>query len=316
MKSVRLRRFWAWPGELRKQGIVGINCRNLDYLFEVNPRSSYRTVDDKILTKTICREQGIPVPETYAIVRRFGDVAGLAAMIGQREEFVVKPAGGSGGRGVLVIVGRNDGSFRTATGTAISLAELQYHVSTILSGLYSLAGQCDRAIVEQRIVPHPVFEKFSVEGTPDIRLIMYRGLPVIAMLRLPTDMSKGRANLHQGAVAAGIDLGTGETFGGVYLDRAVSIHPNTGAPIGGLQIPDWPRMVEIATSLSKAIRMGYIGIDIMLDVDQGPIVLEVNARPGLSVQIANRAGLLPMLEAIEVKSCADLPAECPILADG
>ena len=68
-----------------------------------------------------------------------------------------------------------------------------------------------------------MFEPIAVGGTPDVRIILYRCVPVMAMVRLPTRESRGRANLHQGAVAAGIHLGSGRTHGGVCKDRAVSV---------------------------------------------------------------------------------------------
>ena len=294
MKFMSLK-LWAWPWELRKRGVLGVNERNLKYLFKLNPRRLYKLADDKVVTKSICKQQGIPVPQTYAVIERFGELRRLSEIIGDKQEFVVKPASGAGGRGVLVIVDRENGLFKTAKGQDFSLEDLRYHISTTLSGLYSLGGQLDRVIVEQRIVPPPLFDRLAVGGTPDMRIIVFRGTPVIAMLRLPTMASKGRANLHQGAAASGIELDTGRTFGGVCRDRAITTHPDTGAILGGHTIPYWDKMLEAAKHLSIAIGMGYIGVDIVLDAHQGPVVLEANTRPGLSVQIANRTGLLPKL---------------------
>ncbi len=291
-------RLWAWPWQLRRSGVLGINERNLDYLFELNPRSSYRLVDDKVVTKSICKKQGIPVPETYAVIDRFGDLQNLAQIIGDREEFVIKPASGAAGRGVLVIVARQGELFKIAKGQMLSLADLRYHISTTLSGLYSLSEQSDRVIIEQRIVPLPMFERLAVGGTPDIRIILFRTCPAIAMLRLPTRASKGRANLHQGAAAAGIDLDTGKTLGGVCRDRAITYHPDTGAALGQIEIPYWDQILETAKNIGAVIKMGYIGVDLLIDSSRGPVVLEVNARPGLAVQIANRSGLLLKLRTM------------------
>lgn len=291
-------RLWAWPWQLRRSGVLGINERNLDYLFELNPRSSYRLVDDKVVTKSICKKQGIPVPETYAVIDRFGDLQNLPQVIGDREEFVIKPASGAAGRGVLVIVARQGELFKIAKGQILSLADLRYHISTTLSGLYSLSEQSDRVIIEQRIVPLPMFEKLAVGGTPDIRIILFRTCPAIAMLRLPTRASKGRANLHQGAAAAGINLDTGKTLGGVCRDRAITYHPDTGAALGQIEIPYWDQILETAKNIGAVIKMGYIGVDLLIDSSRGPVVLEVNARPGLAVQIANRSGLLPKLRTM------------------
>jgi alpha-L-glutamate ligase-like protein len=290
---------WAWPSELHKRGVLGINARNGDYVLRLNPRCFYPRVDDKLQTKIIAHARGIPVPETYAVIERCGDVRRFLELLGDRSDFVIKPASGSEGRGIIVIVRREDATFFTAGREQIDVAEIRYHLAMILSGLYSLGGQPDSAIIEQRIVKHNVFENVAVGGTPDIRIILYRCVPVMAMVRLPTQQSRGRANLHQGAVAAGIHLGTGQTSGGVCNDRAISVHPDTGASIDGLQVPMWNDLLVAAMKLADGLELGYLGVDFVLDVRLGPIVLEANARPGLAIQVANRRGLCPRLEFID-----------------
>ncbi len=297
-----MRRFWAWPSELRFRGVLGINQRNGDYVLPNNPRCYYPRVDDKLLTKQICVRHGIPVPQTYAVIERHGDIQRFPQLLDGRHDFVVKPCEGSEGRGILVIVDFQQESFSTSSGERISVPDMRYHLSTILSGLYSLGGQPDRAIVEQRIVRHPVFESVAVKGTPDIRIILYRGVPVMAMVRLPTIASRGKANLHQGAVAAGVNLATGITSGGVCAGRAVSVHPDTGASIQHLQVPYWEDLLSAAMNLAGAIGLGYLGVDFVLDVNLGPVVLEANARPGLAIQVANRRGLRHRLDFIDAQS--------------
>jgi alpha-L-glutamate ligase-like protein len=292
-------RFWLWPSELRRIGVLGMNRRNAIHVLGLNPRSHYPRVDDKLLTKDICAARGIRVPETYAVIARQGDVHRFVELIGDRQQFVIKPGKGSGGRGIAVVVGQDGQTFSTSSGQQLALPELCYHLSTILSGLYSLGGQPDKAIVEQRIVRHPVFDAVAVGGTPDIRIILYRSVPVMAMVRLPTQASRGRANLHQGAVAAAIDLMTGETFGGVCQGRAVVQHPDTGRPIAGLRIPLWDELVSGAMNLADGLELGYLGVDFVLDARLGPVVLEANARPGLAIQVANRQGLVPRLDWID-----------------
>jgi len=291
-------RFWSWPRELHGRGVLGINGRNSDFVLKSNPRSHYPRVDDKLLTKRICETHGIPVPQTYAAIERQGDIRRLTDMVRERPQFVMKPASGSEGRGIIVVVEHDGETFLSAGEERFSLADLRYHLSTTLSGLYSLGGQTDSAILEQRIVRHPAFEQVAVRGTPDIRVVLYRGVPAMAMVRLPTRASRGRANLHQGAIAAAVDLRTGETFGGVCKNRVVSVHPDTGVAIAGLRIPFWDKLLTAAMQLADALEMGYIGVDFVLDAAVGPVVLEANARPGLAIQIANRCGLRPRLEFI------------------
>jgi alpha-L-glutamate ligase-like protein len=297
--SARRRRLFVWPAELREIGLLGINERNLAFIQESNPRALYPRVDNKINTKNICHAHGIPVPETYAVIRRYGDVRRFKQVIGDRSEFVVKPASGAAGRGIIVISRRKGKDYETPSGRIITEGDLDYHISTVLSGLYSLGGQVDSAIVEQRIIIHPTMERIAVAGTPDVRVILYRNVPVMAMVRLPTIQSEGRANLHQGAAAAAVHLVTGRTFGGVCNNRMISRHPDTGELIGGLEIPGWRDVLTAAMKLADALDMGYIGVDFVVDAKIGPVVLEANARPGLAIQVAHRIGLLPRLKLIE-----------------
>jgi alpha-L-glutamate ligase-like protein len=303
------RPLFAWPHELKEAGVLGINHRNLAFIQESNPRSRFPRVDDKTITKQICHNHGIPVPETYALIRRWGDVSRFAELIGNHSEFVVKPASGAAGRGIIVIAGRNGSDYQTSSGRVISQSELNYHISTILSGLYSLGGQIDSAIVEQRIIMHPVMQGVAVGGTPDVRVILYRHVPVMAMVRLPTVASEGRANLHQGAAAAAVDLVTGRTFGGVCSGRTITRHPDTGHEIADLQIPGWHNLLAAAMKLADALEMGYIGVDFVIDAKIGAVVLEANARPGLAIQVAHRIGLLPRLQLIDSTPPEDLAGD-------
>jgi len=177
--------------------------------------------------------------------------------------------------------------------------ELAFQTSNILSGIYSLGGQPDKALFEYRVKFDPVFEAISYQGVPDVRIIVFRGVPVIAMVRLPTRLSKGKANLHQGCIGAGIDITTGKTLTAVWRNEVVHEHPDTNNPVSGVEIPRWDTLLEIAAASYELTGLAYQGIDLVLDKDLGPLILELNARPGLNIQIANRAGLASRLEAVD-----------------
>ncbi|MFW6114206.1 MAG: alpha-L-glutamate ligase-like protein [bacterium] len=308
---MNLQNISAWPKcfrNLRQKGILGLNRRNVDYLLPRNSRTYYPRVDNKLATKRICVEQGIRVPETYAVIEDQGGVCTLAERLRHHPRFVVKPATGSGGRGIWVIDGHNSQDSETSQNGFIPLEDLRYHILTILSGLYSLDGQRDQAIIEQQILVHPVFERFALTGLPDIRIIIYRGVPAMAMVRLPTQASGGRANLHQGAIGLGVDLATGETFGGVRGNEAVSVHPDTNEPLTPVRIPYWRDLLNGAIKLGKGLELGLIGVDYAIDAHAGPVVLEANARPGLAIQIANGCGLVPRFAFIDARQPEGLAA--------
>lgn len=284
---------------LREAGVLGINRRNAEYTLVYNRRRDYPLVDDKVLTKELAMKAGAAVPDLYGLIEIQQQVARLPDIVRDHDDFVVKPAQGSQGEGIVVVTGRTAGMYRLASGALMGHAELAFHVSNILSGIYSLGGQTDKAIVEYRVKFDPVFERIAYRGVPDVRIIVFLGVPVMAMVRLPTRMSGGKANLHQGAIGAGIDIPTGRTLTAVWKNAVVNEHPDTFNPVSGVEIPNWPRLLDIAARSFEMTSLGYQGIDLVLDADRGPLILELNARPGLNIQIANREGLAHRLAAVE-----------------
>ena len=295
--------------KLREHGVLGLNERNADFIMRLNPRRFYPRVDDKALTKELALKAGMAVPDLYGIIEHQGQVRQFAEMVRDFDSFVIKPAQGSGGDGILVVTGRSQrkrDSFRLSSGLLISEDELQYHISNIVSGQYSLSGNRDKALIEYCVRFDPVFSEVSYQGVPDIRVIVYRGYPAMAMVRLPTRASDGKANLHQGAVGAGVDMSSGVTLNGVLDDEIVQEHPDTGALVAGLQIPEWEFILETSAKGLEVTGLGYLGVDMVIDRDQGPLILEMNARPGLNIQIANGAGLSSRIKIID--NCFDADA--------
>jgi len=301
--------------QLRETGVLGLNERNTDYIMRLNPRRLYPRVDDKTLTKELAIDAGMAVPELYGIISNQGEAREFGAIVGERDSFVVKPAQGSGGDGILVVTGRSKrrrNSFRLSSGVLMSEAEIAHHISNIISGQYSLSGNPDKALIEYCVRFDPVFAEVSYQGVPDIRVIVYRGYPTMAMVRLPTRASDGKANLHQGAVGAGIDMSTGETLSGVLENEVVDEHPDTGALVAGLRIPNWDFILESSARGYDVTELGYLGVDMVIDRELGPLILEMNARPGLNIQIANCTGLATRIARID--EIYDSKATCVVRA--
>ncbi len=290
---------FAVAKRLREIGLVGIGGRNADYVLLYNKRKFYPRVDDKLQTKQLAIAAGLPVPDLYAVVREEHEIADLHNTIKDHQSFVVKPAHGSGGDGILVINGRRGDRYRRANGSLMTRDEFEHHLSNSLSGLFSLGGQPDHLLVEYFVQFDPLFERVSFKGVPDIRIISFLGYPVMAMIRLPTRMSDGKANLHQGAIGVGIDIPTGLTRRGVWGTEPVKEHPDTEHSIVGLEMPQWNELLLIAAKSYELSGLGYVGVDIVMDKERGPMVLELNARPGLSIQIANGNGLKHRLKRIQ-----------------
>jgi alpha-L-glutamate ligase-like protein len=284
---------------LRELGILGMNHRNAACILDHNPRALFPLVDDKLRMASLCRRIGVPTPTVHAELSSYGMLRRLPELLGSLSEFVIKPNRGSAGRGVLVVVGRDGRDYLRHNGERLRPDALRQHFSDILSGMYSLGGQPDTAIVQQRIHLHPAFEAVTYKGIPDVRVILYRNEPAMAMLRLPTKASNGRANLHQGGIGTGVDLDTGVTHHAVQRNRFIDRHPDTGRAVVGMRVPYWREVLDLSRRVARSVGLGYLGVDIVLDAEAGPMLLEANARPGLAIQIANGRGLLPRLRAID-----------------
>jgi alpha-L-glutamate ligase-like protein len=303
--------------ELKKLGILGINNRVGRYILRHNKRANYPLVDNKVLTARRAAQWGIAMPENYLVIENYGTLKNLHLTLQNYESFVIKPAKGSQGNGIIVIKevikeesnGEVNYFYRRTNDRLMEIDEVKHHISGILSGLYSLAGQSDIAIIQAKIDKHPVFDDYSYGGIPDIRVIVFEGFPVMSMVRLPTKSSDGKANLHQGAIGAGINLKDGSTNNAVINNQVIDIHPDTHHKLCGLKIPHWKETLLMAAQCYDMVELGYLGADIVLTPNQGPMLLELNARPGLGIQIANLAGLVPRLERIRKEAAKNLSAE-------
>lgn len=289
---------------LRDNQVLGMNRRNLELIAKYNKRRYYPLVDDKLQTKRVCLEHGVPVPPLIGTINHYYQLNALPEIIADHHSLVIKPCSGAGGEGVLVFKKqRRDRSgalaFQEMNGNWRSITEIRQHVSNILAGIYSLGGQQDKAIIERRIIFDEALSSISYQGVPDLRVIVLLGFPIMAMTRLPTKQSGGKANLHQGGVGVGIDIASGRTLEGVQANSIVLEHPDTEVTLKGIEIPYWHEILVMASKLYEITKLGYVGADIVLDKELGPLLLEANARPGLNIQLANKIGLYGRVKAIE-----------------
>ncbi|HSM93890.1 MAG TPA: sugar-transfer associated ATP-grasp domain-containing protein [Anaeromyxobacteraceae bacterium] len=283
-----------------RERVVGINRRNLALVYPNNPRHHYPYADDKLLAKECFARAGVPTPETLAVCDGLFAVTGVVEALRGKGRFVVKPANGSGGGGILVVGDWDEGAggWHQAGGRLVTPLQLQRHLADIVFGVHSNQLE-DRAFVERRVVADPLFAALWPDGLCDVRIITLRRVPVMSMIRVPTAESGGKANLHQGGLGIAVDLATGRTSRAVHRGRAVEAHPESGARLVGLQVPRWDEVLEVARRTAGSVPLGYLGIDVVLDAERGPLVLEINARPGLEIQNVNALGLGPAVARAE-----------------
>ena len=292
--SERGLRFWFSSHQSARR-VLGINARNLLYVHGLNPRRHFPLADDKIRTKQTLVSARVPVPATLAVLSNVSEVTQARPLLSEAGSFVIKPARGRRGGGILVI-GRTEGEMFIGPGGApLSWEDLRRAMGDILFGVHSF-GRDDRVLVERRITAHPGLGALASQGLPDVRVILLRGEPVMAMMRVPTKCSGGRANLHQGALGVGLRLEDGMAMRCVREGEPVRSHPDTGAPVTGFTIPLWTDVISVACRAARALPLPYLGVDVVLTEPEGCLVMEVNVRPGLEIQNVNGRGLRHDLE--------------------
>ncbi len=277
--------------------VLGVNRRNLWYVDRCNGKKDVLLANHKLATKSTLSESGIPVPRTLASVENRRDLVNLD--FESLFAFALKPNSGRGGRGILIISGRENGVWRGPQNRYYERKRLVLHTLDILDGYHSGRNNPDIAYFEELVKPDFLFNRICSEGLPDIRVIVYKGKPILAMIRLPTKYSRGKANLHQGAVGVGVDIDTGLTSCAVLMRRYIDNHPDTGMRLRGLRIPNWERILAMSVGCYESTRIGYMGVDVVLDESRGPMVLELNAHPGLDIQLANKIGLMESLSVVD-----------------
>ncbi len=279
--------------------ILGMNARNLVFIRPHNPGRAVKLANNKLATKKCLLEAGLPTAKLFGVINNRKELFTFD-WSSLPTSFVLKPNFGLGGGGIIIIYGKDKQQRWISTGDELYTEDdLRRHASNILDGNFSMSNIPDIAYFEERLKSSEQFKNISYQGVPDIRVVVFNSVPVMAMLRLPTKESQGKANLHIGGIGVGIDLETGITTYAVSKTLGdLERHPDFNTPLSGIAIPEWDTILRISIEAALAVGLGYAGVDIVFDKQYGPVILEVNGHPGLEIQNANRITLRDRLERV------------------
>lgn len=282
-----------------KSSVIGLNERNINLIYPNNDRKHYALADDKVLTKELLHKHEIPCAKTYAVIEYVSEIKRIWKTCQQYQSLAIKPANGCGGGGIKILRKDTDGNW-ISSGKKVTDRQIFQHMAATIMGFFSL-GSHDRVLIEECIEPHPFFQQIYPEGVPDFRIITLDQKPIMGMLRMPTDRSDGKANLHQNGVGIGVDMEKGQLTEVYDGKRYFNHHPDNDFIVNGVKIPYWKEIMDISIATAKAFPLNYLGIDIVIDKHKGPQIMEVNVRPGLGIQLVNKKGLKAAIEE-ELKS--------------
>jgi hypothetical protein len=198
----------------------------------------------------------------------------LGAQVREHGRLVIKPSGGGGGRDVLTL--QIDGEAMRLNGRPVGEADL----------LCLVAGS-DGHMICEHVSQHPDMARLYPHATNTVRVLLMQDdycHPFIAaaVLRVGTSRSAPTDNWRRGGLSAEV----GETDGIVkkaapfpaHRESVVwySHHPETGAPIDGLRIPNWGEIKRGLADLMRSLPMfRYVGWDVVV-TPQGFRILEGN----------------------------------------
>lgn len=264
-------------------------------LYPLSFRDRNILCEDKRLMHRLNRGLGIPQPREVFNTRDGGlfdeelnpiTPAEAMARVGacRAERLFFKPTFGVGGRGIRVFQRTNDGFVEAASGERLT-AEL----------LTTLAA--DDYLAQEGIVQHPLLDAIYPHAINTFRIVTEcdghaQAKVLLAVLRMGS--GGGHVdNASSGGLYVRVDPATG-VLGEKALrfdQTAVTEHPDTGFRFGGYRIPMWEELAAFACSLALKYReLRYVGWDIACS-EQGPVLIEGNNGPGMSIVQDTYGGL-------------------------
>lgn len=290
---------------MKYRDILWLNARNLLYIKPFNPKKNIRLANNKLKTKIFLEKREIPFPQTYGTIRNQSDLDNFSFGALPHHTFVIKPTHGSKGKGILIVKKTTDeeGShhYHVSNDTdkePITEKEIKNHISDIIDGKYTISNKRDTALIEEKLLPSSSFQQFCEWWLADIRVIVSNLVPVAAMLRVPTQASGGKANLAQGWVAMGIDIATWAITTLYYNNkRYTNYFPKPFAHLKGTKIEFRNTLLTYSSQIQLYVNLGYLALDWVI-TDDGPKLLEINARAGLEIQNVSGLWLKQRLDRI------------------
>ena len=278
--------------------ILWQNARNLDFIWKYNTNEAKELADSKLKTKDFLSKKWISVSESIFVIKNHKELEETDLNTFETP-FVVKPNAGYWWKWILIIDKKDsENNFITNDWQIFNYDELNQHLNDILDGFYSLSWSRDKVIFERKIeIDHSV-DLLWKYWLPDIRVIVFNSVPVLAMLRVPTANSKWKANLHAWACWVWIDIWSWRLTYITQFKKLIKSIPWIW-DVRWIELPHWDEILSLAVKTQQVSNIWYIWCDIVLDDKVWPMILEVNIRPWLEVQVANRVPLLARLEKVK-----------------
>lgn len=246
---------------------------------------------DKLVSYATFRALDLPYPTVYGVyhptrwygnsytARNRDDVHAFLSNAAQYP-LVAKPIQGMWGAGVYAIE-----SYDPACQQAVLTSGERVSVDALVT---EMDREPDGYLFQELLKPHPALGAAVGDRICSVRLVVILD-PEPVLISTLWKVATGRAmadNFWEPGNLVGPvdpDSGTvGQLFAGMGLEREwVDVHPDTGARLVGLRLPDWARTVELCQRAAASLPgLKMQAWDVAM-TDRGPVLLEVNIIGGV-----------------------------------
>ncbi|MCX6807778.1 MAG: DUF1704 domain-containing protein [Patescibacteria group bacterium] len=285
--------------------ILGANSNFLDFVYPVRSQQDFSWIKNRSKIKAWLQARGIFMPKTLLIVKNISDLDRLNFDI-LPQKFIIRKVFNNGrDDNILTLSSIGANAWLDSRKRLWKPEDIKQHILDILDGGFSKSGLPDIACIEQRPELDKFFARLGQDGLPVIKIIVYRNVPLMAMLKLaPPAIVNNKFGLRQNEILIGIDIATGETtnlFTNSVFDHKKEILtlPWSGRVVRGLEIPMWQDILLLASQVQSLINANYLTVEISLDAKNGPVVCGLSIDSDLDVQLANHSSLRERLDKVK-----------------
>lgn len=243
----------------------------------VEPLEYRMLFNDKYLCVLVCEALGIRVPRTRGTVDPAHDYrSAIASWLAQSPagRLIVKPLWGEMGRDIVMAEPGDDGPVvRTPLGT-VPLARFALR---------------EKSIVQDVLAQDPRVAAFSPSSVNTFRVVtMMTPRDEVLIVNASFRTGVGGAwvdNWSAGGVSVGVDCpkGTLKAFAYDKKSNRYAAHPTSGIVFEGFPVPEWEGIKATAAAIQSALPFyRLMGLDLALDRDGAPVLIEINGAPDLA----------------------------------
>lgn len=152
--------------------------------------------------------------------------------------------------------------------------------------LYDHLVMDSKPLVEEVVKQHETMDLLCSTSVNTIRVITILKGDVVKIVAGGIRMGQNGIfvdNFNAGGIGVVYDLNTGVVISDGY-DKKRGVYktvPESGITLKGFQIPLWDQIVQLVDDAARVVpQVGYVGWDVAVSADKGPLLIEGNSYPG------------------------------------